>query len=167
MSAVKSIRLEVAGLGMIFYSPFSAASIAEGEDYLEKCFSDPDFVEKQAVEGKLVGVSTGTSGIFPLEVFWGYPPESIDKQYDRSLRLGVEVRDQKLCIRDLYDLIRWESQCPPEQIIELADGFYHITLLTRDPPSGILGDNQEILVYLQKLPQMPKLRYNGVPTLIW
>lgn len=165
MDAIKNLRLDVAGLGIIFYSPFSAASILEDEDYLEKGFSNPDMVEKQAVEGQIVGVSTGTPGRFFLEVYRGYPEDAIVEKQDFKLRLGVEVRDRALCIRDLFDLLRWESKCPPVQVIELDDGFYHITLLSNMPPSGILGEDQIIQVYLQQLPEMPKLRYNGVPTL--
>jgi hypothetical protein len=62
------IKLEVSGLGIIFYSPFAAASIREGEDYLGQCFADPHFVEQQALAGRIVGVSTGTSGIFYLHL---------------------------------------------------------------------------------------------------
>lgn len=165
MSAIKTFRLDIAGLGIIFYSPFSAVSISEGEDFLEKSFSDPDMVEKQAIEGRIVGVSTGTPGRFFLEIYRGYPDDADVEGYDFKLRLGVEVRNRTLCIRDLFDLLKWESRCPVEQVIELDDGFYHITLLSNEPPSGILGEDQVIKVYLQQLPEMPRLRYNGVPTL--
>ncbi|MDO8329884.1 MAG: hypothetical protein Q7T36_05365 [Fluviicoccus sp.] len=165
MNAFQKFRLDVAGLGLIFYSPFSAAAIQEGEDYLERGFSDPDVVEKQALEGRLVGVSTGTPGRFYLEVFQGYPDDAELEKYAYRLRLGVEVRDRTLCVRDLYDLLKWQSKCPATQVIALTDGFYHVTLLSNDPQSGILGEDQIILVYLQQLPEMPKLKYNGVPTL--
>jgi hypothetical protein len=166
MAPFKSMRLEIAGMGIIFYSPFSASAIVEGENYLKRCFWNKDFVEKQALAGKIVGVCTGSSGVYLLDFFWGYPPADVRSQYTRALRLGVEVRDRKLCIRDLFDMEEWHPQCPPEQVTDLDDGFYHITLLSRMPPSGSLGDDQEILVYLNKLPEMPKLYYDGVPALI-
>jgi hypothetical protein len=162
-----SMRLDIAGLGFIIYSPFAAAAIRPGENYLEKEFVDPAQVEKQALEGKIVGVSTGTPGRFLLEIRKGYPANEGLEEYNYALRLGVEVRDRTLCIRDLYDLMQWSPECPVNQRIDLDDGYYHVTLLSRKPESGFLGDDQEVLVYLQKLSEMPKLRYNGVPTLCW
>lgn len=159
-----SITLELAGPGLIFYSPFAAAGIAEGEDYLETGFADPLEVERQALAGRMVGVSTGSPGTFVLEVRSGYPPDAMLDLNGCALRLGVEVQDRVLCVRDLYDLIDWSRDCPASQQIALDDGFYHITLLSNvlapGAPSG-----HEILCYLQKLDGMPALRYNGVPTL--
>lgn len=45
----------------------------------------------------------------------------------------------------------------------LDDGYYHVTLFGGMPDSGILGDNQTINIYLQKLDAMPDIKYNGVP----
>ena len=165
MNPIKSFSLDVEGLGIIFYSPFATASIAEGDDYLESQFFDPDLVAAQAVEGRIVGVSTGTPGRFLMNVYRGYPEEAVVEKHDFKLRLGIEVRDRMLCIRDLYDLMDWRSTCPPGQSIELDDGFYHVTLLSSEPASGVMGDNQLVGIYLQQLPEMPKLRYSGVPTL--
>ena len=165
MNALKTFRLDIAGLGIIFYSPFAAASISEGADYLENAFSDPDMVEQQAIEGRIVGVSTRTPGRFFIEMYSGYPDDGLVEEQDFKLRLGVEVRDRRLCVRDIFDLLKWESRCPAAQELELDDGFYHITLLSNEPPSGVMGEDQLIKVYLQKLQEMPKLRYNGVPTL--
>jgi hypothetical protein len=165
LSQVTSMRLDITGLGFIIYSPFAAASIRPGEDYLEKEFLDPARVEKQALEGKIVGVSTGTPGRFLLEIHEGYPADEVLDKYGYKLRLGVEVRGRTLCIRDLYDLLKWNPECPVNQCIDLDDGYYHVTLLSREPESGVLGEDQDVLVYLQKLSEMPKLRFNGVPTL--
>lgn len=165
MSLIRSICIDASGPGLIFYSPFSVASIRDGEDYLEIGFSDPDEVEKQALAGSLVGVSTGTSGRFHLKLFNGYPTDSEVASTQFKLRLGVEVRDRTLCIRELFDLLSWQSQCPESQIVDLDDGFYHVTLMSSEPPSGILGEDQVIRIYLQQTPEMPKLKYNGVPTL--
>lgn len=164
-NVISSFRLDVSGLGLLFYSPFSAAAIRDGEDYLQREFFDPYVVEKQALEGRLVGVSTGSSGSFLLGIYSGYPEDSIVGSWDFKLRLGVEVRDEMLCIRDLYDLLDWRPNCPPEQTIHLDDGFYHVTLLSSMPKSGVLGDNQSIDVYLQRLPEFPSLAYNGIPAL--
>jgi hypothetical protein len=79
--------------------------------------------------------------------------------------LGVEVRDSRLCIIDLYDLMRWDPECPLAQCIDLDDGFYNVTLLSRMPASGVLGDDQEVLVFLQKVSEMPELTITGIPYL--
>ncbi len=165
MTSKKAIRLEISGVGFIIYSPFATSHIAEGEDYLETGFVDSHEVERQAIEGKLVGVCTSSPGTFLLEVLEGYPSDDTLGENKYKLRLGVEVRDTTLCIRDLYDLIDWSSDCPAEQALKVENGFYHVTLLSGDPPSGVLGDDQRILLYLQKLNEMPLLRFNGVPTL--
>ena len=164
-NVIRSFRLDVSGLGLLFYSPFSAAVIRDGEDYLQREFFDPYVVEKQALEGRLVGVSTGSPGSYLLGIYSGYPEESIAESREFKLRLGVEVRDGVLCIRDLYDLLAWRPDCPPEQMIHLDDGFYYVTLLSDRPESGVLGDNQSIDVFLQRLQEFPSLAYNGVPTL--
>lgn len=132
---------------------------------MESHFANPSDVESQALQGRIVGVCTSSPGEFSLVVHGGYPSNQMADDYEYKLRLGIEVRDRTLCIRDLFDLINWTAECPSQQKLELDDGFYHITLLSNDPESGCLGDNQEIQVYLQRLDAMPKLRYNGVPTL--
>ena len=57
----------------------------------------------------------------------------------------------------------WNAECPNNQFVEVENGFYHITLCSNIPESEVLGDNQEIFVYLNKLDTMPKLKYAGVP----
>jgi hypothetical protein len=59
----------------------------------------------------------------------------------------------------------WQPECPAEQTIELNDGFYHVTLCSDAPESGILGDNQTIDVFFQKLEAFPTLAKHGIPTL--
>ncbi len=165
LKKLKTIDLDIAGLGLILYSPFSAADIREGDDYLETEFSKPEMVERQAMEGRIVGVSTGTGGRFLVEFYEGAPENGELARHSYKLRLGLEVRDRLLCIRDLYDLLDWTPKCLPEQELPLDNGFYRLTLLSNDPESGILGDDQVIAVYIEHVPALPKLRYDGVPTL--
>jgi hypothetical protein len=49
MNPIKSFSLDVEGLGVTFYSPFATASIAEGDDYLDRQFFDPDLVAAQGL----------------------------------------------------------------------------------------------------------------------
>lgn len=51
-------------------------------------------------------------------------------------------------------------------MVKLPDGFYHVTVLTRRPESGCWGDDQTILIYLQPLPEMPQLMWQGAPLLL-
>ena len=50
-------------------------------------------------------------------------------------------------------------------ILKVTPGYYHITLCTKRPESGIWGDKQTIYVYLNKLDEMPELTWEGVPQL--
>ena len=62
--------------------------------------------------------------------------------------------------------MEWCADCPLEQTISIDPGYYHITLCTRKPDSGIWGDKQTIFVYLNKLDSMPELMWPGVPLLL-
>lgn len=61
--------------------------------------------------------------------------------------------------------MEWSCNCPEEQILYVEPGYYHITLCTKCPSSGIWGDNQTIYVYLNKLNEMPTINWLGVPQL--
>lgn len=87
-------------------------------------------------------------------------------EYPVALCLGIDIQDDKLCVIDLYWLIDWNPECPLEQIIPIDSGYYHMTLCTRQPDSGVWGDEQTIFVYLNKLDSMPELKYADVPTLL-
>lgn len=159
-----NIEIEIEGLGMILYSPKSAAHIKEGEDYFQTNYYKPEDVEQHCLNGTIVGFCT-SPGRYILCFREGYPDQVVLDENEFRLRLAVRVFDGKLCVRDLYNLLDWSPECPPQQIIPIEDGIYHVTLCSRLPISGILGRNQEILVYLNKLEAMPELKYGGVPTL--
>ncbi len=147
----RTIEPYVAGPGLVFYSPFAVTGIATGDDYLSREFWGPDAVERQALQGRLVGVATGTPGTFFLRLHDGYPDADQLARHEFKLRLAIEVRGGSLCVRD--------------QCIALSDGFWHVTPLSSVPASGLLGDDQVIEAWLQPLMAFPALRYNGVPTL--
>jgi len=160
------IKIEIAGLGIIFYSPFAVAHIADGTNFLSSSFWKPDEVAKYVNQCRIPAFCTGSPGTYKLRIFDGPYPDSIIETSARTIRLGIEVRDLSICFRDLYDLMDWRSSCPQEQNVSLADGFYRVTVMTRLPASGILGDNQEIDMYFEKYLEMPKLNWPGVPELI-
>ncbi|MHC1686058.1 MAG: hypothetical protein AB6733_24540 [Clostridiaceae bacterium] len=159
------INLEIDGMGIIFYSDGAVENIKEGENFLRKEYENPDQVAKHIRKGDIVGFCTGSGGDYILKFRDGYPSEEIDERYPISIRLGIVIDGGRLCIKDLFELIDWDSYCPKEQQIQLEDGAYHITLNTRRPKSGIYGDYQEIYVFLNKLDKMPKLMWEGVPQL--
>jgi hypothetical protein len=161
----KEITLDIAGLGIIFHSPLFGNQIPEGTDYLASNYTTELQVQSHIQKGTIVGFGTGSPGTFVLRFHFGYPAASDLEQCDFKLRLGLHCVGGKVCFRDLYDLIKWEPDCPPDQVVELDDGFYHVTLCSNHPASGILGDHQRIDVYLQKLDSFPKLAKHGVPTL--
>lgn len=159
----KEIKLYISGLGIIMYSDFAVSHIAEGEDYFSFNYQTPQQVVKHIYEGTIVGFCTSSPGDFILKFRDGYPEEADLQASEFKLRLGIEVKDGRICIRDLYDLMNWRAKCPDNQYVEVENGFYHITLYGDIPDTGIIGDDQVIYVYLNKLDSMPDLKYAGVP----
>jgi hypothetical protein len=162
----KEIVLNITGLGIVFHSPLFGKHIAEGQDYLSTNYTTAEQVQSHIQKGSIVGFGTGSSGAFILKFRSGYPDEDFLQKCQFKLRLGLHCLGGKVFFRDLYELLDWHADCPPNRILELEDGFYHVTLCSNRPASGIIGDNQEILVYLQKLNEFPRLAKEGVPMLV-
>jgi hypothetical protein len=161
-----TMPIALAGLGMILYSPSSVAHIVPGEDYLSSHFWEESDVQRHIQEGKLVAFQTGTSGRFFLKFLAGYPDAARLRDAKYKYRIAIRVADSSVCIRDLYDLLRWDPDCPEEQMLALDDGIYHVTLVSDEPASGVLGDDQVIEVYFTRLGEWPRLATEGIPTLI-
>ena len=161
----KDITLETEGMGIVMYSPKTVKGILEGYDYLSNEYTIPSQVAEHLKKGDMVGFCTGSGGNYILKVRKGYPDSEISEQYPISIRLGIDIQDNKMCFIDLFWLMEWYDDCPAEQSIEIENGYYHITLLTCKPASGIWGDSQIIYVYLNKLSTMPELTWQGVPEL--
>jgi len=157
------IHLNIIGLGIIMYSDFAVSEIVEGEDYFSKCYQLPEQVAQHIHQGTIVGFCTSSSGSYILRIQNGYPSEAELNSCEFKLRLGIEVKGKRICVRDLFDLMDWKSICQPNQVIQIENGFYHVTLCGNISASGILGDNQEINVFLQLIDKMPALKYSGVP----
>lgn len=159
------VSLDLAGLGIIVYSPWAARHIQPGEDYLERAFTDPADVGAHIRACTIAAFCTGSSGRFHLHVTTEPIEPSSLRESEWQIALGVEVRDSKLCLRDLYTLLCWDPECPPEQELHLPDGFYHITAFTSTPESGCLGDDQAVYLHLRHQPERPELTWQGVPQL--
>lgn len=157
--------LDVSGLGIVMYSPSSASHISPGEDYLASHYLTAEQVQPHIQAGTLVGFGTGSPGTFLLRLRSGYPTDARLTACEHKLRLGVRVKDRTLCFRDLYDLMDWAPSCPEDQTLEIEDGWYHVTLSSDAPASGVLGDRQVIEVHLARLDAMPRLAAQGIPKL--
>jgi hypothetical protein len=165
MNPLRMIRLDIAGLGIIFYSPESATHIREHEDYFHRCYNHGDAVLEHIKQGTIVGFCTGSPGTYFLRILTGYPAEDDLNASEFKIRLALHARGGTVAFRDLYDLLDWCADVPLTQTFRMEDGFYHVTLCTSVPNSGVIGDQQEIRVYFQKLAALPELRYAGVPIL--
>ena len=161
----KDMDLIIDGMGIVFFSPETNKEIPEGIDFFSTEYQNPEDVAAHLKKGDVVGFCTGTGGDFTLKFREGYPSEELCSDYPVVIRLGIELKDGKLCAVDLFNLMDWTTECLDEQTILVEPGFYHLTLCTRKPDSGIWGDYQTIYVYMNKLNEMPQLAWNGVPYL--
>jgi hypothetical protein len=161
----KQMILDIAGLGIVFHSPIFAKHIPQGADYLKSSYTTEQQVQAHIQKGTIVCFGTGTPGTFILTFHAGYPDEDFLQSCEFKLRLGLHCSGGVVCFRDLYELMDWRADCPAERTLELDDGFYHVTLCSNPPESGVLGDNQEVLVYLEKLAEFPRLAKQGIPSL--
>jgi hypothetical protein len=161
----QEIRLSIAGLGIIFYSPFAVQHIRDGEDYLTASFRDPDDVAKHVKSCEISTFCTGTPGDFKLVIDDGNLDDVAMNQSEFRIRLGLEVRAGQVCFRDLYDLLKWSKESPDTQMVNLENGFYRITVYSSPPASGILGDNQTVYLNFERVDRKPDLSWTGVPQL--
>lgn len=161
----KDISLVIDGMGIVFYSPGMVTAVPIDSNFLGDEFTNPGDVSRHVKKGDITGFCTGSSGLFELKFRSGYPDERINNEFPVAIRLGIQVIGGEIRVIDLFWLSEFNPECPKDQIVEVEDGFYHITLNTRKPESGIWGDRQVIFVYLNKLSQMPDLAWPGVPYL--
>lgn len=159
------VELILDGIGIVLYSEGAVKDIEEGANYFNKEYATPNQVASHIKKGDIVGFCTGTGGVFNLKFRTGYPSEDIDKNFPISIRLAIDVKGGKICVIDLFWLMEWSDECPPEQQILIDDGIYHMTVSTAKPKSGIWGDSQDIYIYLNRIAKMPELTWDGVPEL--
>lgn len=162
----EQFQIKIAGLGIIFYSPQSVKHIKEGDDYFGEYYSKSEDVIKHIYEGSIVGIATGTPGVFNLNIYRNIQPdiESIDPDY--ALKLCLKVTDCTVYFRDLYVLLSWETEGETEVKLDMENGYYEVIVCSWLPESGIRGDNQQIDMYFNKTATLPKLHYEGVPSLL-
>lgn len=162
----EKIILEIAGVGIVFYSPSSLKDFKDGADHFHGFFDTPDRVASHVKEGLVSGFCTGSPGRYILQFRDGYPASDDLDKHEASLRLAIRVFDNELVFRDLFDLLEWSVEVPKSQCLKLPNGVYHLSLLSSKPESGVRGRNQLIVIYVQPIEQMPMLAYSGVPELV-
>lgn len=162
----EQFQIYISGVGIIFYSPESVKHIREGDNYLEEHYLKPEDVIEHIYEGSLVGVCTGTPGIFDLNIYQNIDPDIDDLDPDYALKLCLKVTDNTVYFRDLYVLLDWEKEEESEIKVHVENGCYEVIVCSWIPESGIRGDHQRIDMYLNQVDTLPKLRYKGVPSLL-
>jgi hypothetical protein len=159
-----TIEIEIAGLGIIFYSPFAVAHIKKDEEYIEAHFWEPPDVAAHVNACTISAFGTGSPGTYLLRLYDNELDVQAFESAKAGVRLGIEIRDRTLCFRDLYDFIRWDPECPAGQIVSVPDGYYRITAYTT-PVVGSRGDRQDVGLHFEACPERPRLAWTGVPDL--
>lgn len=157
-------KLSTDGAGIVLYSE-NAITCDEGEDFFSKEFSTPSKVAEHLAKGDIIGFNTGSSGDFVIKIRYGYPSEKMLAENPIAIRLAIEIKGGKVNIIDVLWLSEWSAIVPEEQSILIEDGFYHVTVMTKKPNTGILGENQEIYMFFKEIDRMPTLAWKGVPYL--
>src|SRR5262245_24426801 len=103
-SLMREMALNVAGLGVILYSPPAVEQIREGSDYLQEHFTLPADVARHVMACELTAFCTGSPGSFVIRFLDGPPNDADVQAADFKLRLGLWVRNGIVCVRDEYDL---------------------------------------------------------------
>lgn len=165
MKTLGTLTLDIAGPGLIAYSPFAMSAVKPGEEFLQEHFTEPADVVAAVLAGRIAAFCTGSPGTYNIEYAEGAPDLPAIAGFPWMIRLALEVRDRTVCIRDLYDMSGWNPVCPPSQVIELPNGFYRLSVGTCPTDSGIVGDDQAILIAFEPVDALPELRWDGVPFL--
>ena len=165
MGISNDIIMSIDGMGIAVYSDGCMSEVEKGSDFFSSDFADPQKMAEHIRKGDITGFCTGSGGDYTLKIREGYPDAETEKNYPVSIRLGLEVKGGKISFVDIYWLMEWSGEAPDDQQIDIEDGFYHMTVLTRLPESGYWGADQIIYIYFKKLDSMPQLAWNGVPQL--
>jgi len=156
--ATQTLELNTVGPGIVIYSPFAMAHVAEGEDYFTSHFEVPEVVAFHVVTCRTAAAMC-PPGHYMIRAIRAEAPPDLRRSCRSVIALGVEVRDRTLCVRDVGDLSRWTRTCPAPQALKIQDGFYRIVLGAERTP-------ERIVCYMEPRSECPKLRWPGVPYLL-
>ena len=163
---LRDVYLSTDGMGIILYSDEIGKKYKNGDDVFKLLnYENPKQVASHIQKGDIVGFCTGSSGEYIIKFREGYPNHDVKEKYPISIFMGIVVSGGSINVIDLFDMFEWETCCAEEQKVYVEDGAYEMILCTRQPKSGIYGDNQEIYIYLNKVDKMPKVSWTTVPQL--
>lgn len=176
----KDMLLSLDGLGIVFYSEGAVKNIPIGEDFLENEYWKPEHVAAHLNKGDIVSICTaGDADEFKLKFRSGNPDKKIMEKYPVYVQLGIEVMGNAINVVDLYCLMDWQNDCPPEQQIELESGFYTMTFCA-ELPTGVMEEKltdeefdkwvdkpRVIYIFLNKVETLPEYEHKGVQNLYW
>jgi len=161
----KDTYISIVGMGIVIYSNEAFKDIKDGSDFFKNEFETPEQVARHIKKGDIIGFNLGSSGNYKLHFRDGYPSEDMIEKYPLSIRLALDVKGNKVSFMDLYWLMEWSDEVPEEQVIDIKEVIYHITVLTSNSKKGAIGDEQDVYIYFKEIDEMPKLCWNGVPCL--
>ena len=159
------VAMNIQGLGFVLYSPSALSHVQQGSDYLQEHFTRPSDIARHVMEGEITTFCTGSPGFFKLLFKIGVPDEEALQASEYKLRLGLHVHDSAVFVRDVYDLMEWNADCPQDQQLSVEDGWYRLTVVSSPPATAVLGDGQEIEIFLERVDNRPLLRWEGCPCL--
>ncbi len=159
------VTLSIDGMGIVFFSAKTMEYVDNNSDFLNNEFNSSDDITRHIQQCDITGFCTGSSGDFNLHFFNGYPNEDILKKFPITAKLGLDVRGGAVQFCDMFWLSRWNTNFPQEQIIQIEDGYYNMTVCTCRPNSGDWGDNQTIYIYFEKTDELPNITRKGIPYL--
>jgi hypothetical protein len=158
MGIFKTIEMDIKGLGIIFYSEDSVKHIKQGDNYLKNNYWDDIDVLEHIFDGSIVGFCTGSPGQYILEVTICSKEELCISGYDYVMKLGIQVSQNKIYFKDLYDLMDWDNDCADEYTFKIENGFYEVNILSNLPKT-------KINMFFIRSEKMPQLHYSAIPTL--
>ena len=164
-SSNNKVHLDIDGMGIVFYSAETMKDVIPNTDFLSSEFTSPQQIANHIKKGDITAFCTGSSGSFDIHFFEGYPSVDILEKFPVSIRLALDVQGGSIQFCDLFWLSKWNTDFPKNQMIELPDGYYEMTVCTCLPESGCWGDEQTIYIYFNKVDKMPELTWTGVPYL--
>lgn len=165
MRTLARFTLDLAGPGFVVYSPFAMTDVVPGAAFLREHYTEPADVAASVRAGRVAGCCTGSPGTYNVEIIDGALDHFMHALCTWWINLALEVRDRTVCVRDLFDLTRWEPVCPADQTITIPDGFYRLAVGTRPTNSGVVGDDQDLVIAFEPVDSLPELTWTGVPFL--
>lgn len=169
MNEINEYReIEIEGLGIVFHSGGILKMRQDGYDFLENEFWNPEHVSRHVNAGDITAFCTGSPGIYHLKFNTECPGREEMNEYVAKVQIGILIDDGILYIRDLYDLMEWDSKCEDAEKIFLDNGIYLLTAYeNRISDREFYESGQDIYIHIEKVEKMLDLNYEEVPMLVY